>query len=576
MIRSSTLRAFIRRHRWRLGGLVALSLFGAALGLAQPLLLQRMFDALTSGSVPLPAVLILTAVVVAQALLAGVESYALARTAHDLILELRTRVSARILSLPMSHLQRVPQGEFLSRMISDTAASSSVLTTGVFKLLAAVVTFAVAAVLMATIDPILFALSLVITVVATVLSTVMGRLVRSASGRTQAATATLAGSFERTLTALPLIRAYGVSGQQLSLVAADAGEVRANAIKVARLGAYMQPVMTLATQALLIITLALGGVRVAEGSLSLGGLIAFMMYLMMMVGPVSQVGSTFVSIQTGLAAIDRVDEIVSAPQESDLLSGGDHTDVRRGGETLIELENVTFEYPQASAGPATRIGPLDITIREGEHVALVGPSGSGKSTVFALLERFHEPSSGTIRMCGVPAHDSSLGDYRAHMAWVPQNSPPVGGTVRDNLDIERRGLPDHALLRALGDVGLFDSMGGDVLDRPVAVSGSNLSGGERQRLGVARALLSDRGMLLLDEPTSSLDAISAERLSSLLRERAGSKTIVMASHRLAEVRDFDKIIVMEHGRIVDVGAHDELLDRCELYRTLRTQQHVPA
>src|SRR5690606_11941598 len=113
-------------------------------------------------------------------LLAGVESYALARTAHDLILELRTRVSARIVSLPMSRVQRVPQGEFLSRMISDTAASSSVLTTGVFKLLAAVVTFAVAAVLMATIDPILFALSLVITVVATVLSTVMGRLVRSA------------------------------------------------------------------------------------------------------------------------------------------------------------------------------------------------------------------------------------------------------------------------------------------------------------------------------------------------------------------------------------------------------------
>lgn len=576
MIRSSTLRDFIRCHRWRLGGLVALSLVGAGLGLAQPLLLQRMFDALTSGSVPLPAVLILTAVVVAQALLSGVESYALARTAHDLILELRARVSARIVSLPMSHVQRVPQGEFLSRMISDTAASSSVLTTGVFKLLAAVVTFAVAAVLMATIDPILFALSLVITVVATVLSTVMGRLVRSASGRTQAATATLAGSFERTLTALPLIRAYGVSGQQLALIAADASDVRTNAIKVARLGAYMQPVMTLATQALLIVTLALGGVRVAEGSLTLGGLIAFMMYLMMMVGPVSQIGSTFVSIQTGLAAIDRVDEIVSALQESDLPSGGAHADVRRGGETLIELENVTFEYPQASPGPAPRIGPLDIAIREGEHVALVGPSGSGKSTVFALLERFYEPSSGTIRVRGVPARNAPLGDHRAHMAWVPQNSPPLGGTVRDNLDIEQRGLPDSALLQALGDVGLFDGLGDDVLDRPVAVSGSNLSGGERQRLGVARALLSNRAMLLLDEPTSSLDALSAERLSSLLRERAGSKTIVMASHRLAEVRDFDKIIVMERGRVVDVGAHDELLDRCELYRTLTAQRHAPA
>ncbi|MGN7862879.1 ATP-binding cassette domain-containing protein [Microbacterium sp. 22303] len=180
-----------------------------------------------------------------------------------------------------------------------------------------------------------------------------------------------------------------------------------------------------------------------------------------------------------------------------------------------------------------------------------------------------------MRVRGVPASNVPLGDHRAHMAWVPQNSPPVGGTVRDNLDIEQRGLPDDALLQALGDVGLFDSMGGDVLDRPVAVSGSNLSGGERQRLGVARALLSDRGMLLLDEPTSSLDAISAEGLSALLRERAGSKTIVMACHRLAEVRAFGKIILMEHGRIVDVGTHDELLDKCNLYRTLAAQQHAP-
>ncbi|AZS41357.1 Multidrug resistance ABC transporter ATP-binding/permease protein BmrA [Microbacterium oxydans] len=576
MIRSAVLRGFIRRHRWRLGGLVVLSLAGAGLGLAQPLLLQRMFDALTSASVPVSAVLILTAAVVAQALLAGVESYALACTAHDLILDLRTRVSKQVVSLPMAHVQRVPQGEFLSRMISDTAASASVLTTGVFKLLAAVITFVVAAGLMVAIDPTLFALSLVITVVATVLSTLMGRLVRTASAKTQAATATLTGSFERTLTALPLIRAYGVSQPQLDLVAVDAGNVRRHAILVARLGAYMQPVMTLATQALLIITLALGGVRVAEGSLSLGGLIAFMMYLMMMVGPVSQVGSTFVSIQTGLAAVDRIDEIVSASTEED--ARAQHTPVggSRGDGPLMSLKNVTFEYPQAAAGHGAQIGPLDITIREGEHVAVVGPSGSGKSTVFALVERFYEPSSGSVLLNSTLSHDVPLIEYRSHLAWVPQNSPPIGGSVRDNLDIEHRGLSDDVLLEALRDVGLFDGADADILDRPVSVSGSNLSGGERQRLGVARALLSHRRMLLLDEPTSSLDAVSAERLSVLLRERARDTTILMASHRLAEVRDFDKIIVMERGRIVDVGRHDELLDRCALYNALAKQQGVLA
>lgn len=574
MIRSAVLRGFIRRHRWRLGALVVLSLVGAGLGLAQPLLLQRMFDALTAGSVPVTAVLVLTVAVVAQALLAGVESYALARTAHDLILQLRTRVAGQILSLPMAHVQRVPQGEFLSRMVSDTAASSTVLTTGVFKLLAAVVTFIVAATLMATIDPVLFILSLVITVIATVLSTVMGRLVRAASVRTQAATATLTGSFERTLTALPLIRAYSVSQQQLALVVADASDVRNRAVRLARLGAYMQPVMTLATQALLIVTLALGGIRVADGTLSLGELIAFLMYLMMMVAPVSQVGSTFVSIQTGLAAIDRVDEIVSAAAE-----GENHVKIPLSrldeGEVLLSLEDLAFEYPQTSVGQVTRIGPLNLTICRGEHVALVGRSGSGKSTVFALLERFFEPGGGSVRLRGVAARDVPLSEYREHFAWVPQNSPPLGGTVRENLDIEQRGLPDGMLSQALKDVDLFAD-GHGVLDRQVTASGNNLSGGERQRLGVARALLSGREILLLDEPTSSLDAISAERLSSLLRERAREKTVVMASHRLAEVRHFDKIVVVDHGNIVDAGTHEELMDRNDLYRDLAMQQHVHA
>ncbi len=575
MIRSATLQGFIRRHRWRLGGLVVLSLAGAGLGLAQPLLLQRMFDALTAGAVPVPAVLILTAAVIAQALLTGVESYALARTAHDLILHLRKRVAGQIVSLPMAHVQRVPQGEFLSRMVSDTAASSTVLTTGIFKLLAAVVTFIVAATLMATIDPALFVLSLVITVVATVLSTVMGRLVRAASAKTQAATATLTGSFERTLNALPLIRAYSVSQQQLALVVADASDVRDRAVRLARLGAYMQPVMTLATQALLIATLALGGIRVADGTLSLGELIAFLMYLMMMVGPVSQVGSTFVSIQTGFAAIDRVDEIVSVAAEDE-----NHVETPLGsvgdGEVLLALENVAFEYPPTSVGQETSIGPFNLTIRRGEHVALVGRSGSGKSTVFALLERFIEPSEGSVNLRGVAARDIPLSEYRGHFAWVPQYSPPLGGTVRENLDIEQRGLPDDMLAQALKEVDLFADSDGPQLDRQVTASGNNLSGGERQRLGVARALLSGRGVLLLDEPTSSLDAISAERLSSLLRDRSREKTVVMASHRLAEVRHFDKIVVIDGGKIVDTGTHDELMDRNDLYRDLAAQQHVPA
>lgn len=571
MIRSATLRDYVARNRVRLGGLALLSLLVAAVALLQPLLLQQLFDTLTSGAVPTGMVVMLTCLVVVQAAATGVETYALASTAHGFVLDLRKRIARKVVHLPMTRLQETPHGDLLSRLISDTSAASTILTTGVFKLIAAVVTFIFAATLMATIDSTLFFIAVSITVVAALLSTVMGRLVRRASARTQAAIATFTGAFDRILLAIPLIRAYGVTEKQLALIARDAGAVRNRSVEVARLGAYIQPVMTLATQALLLVTLAVGGFRVSEGTLTLGGLIAFMMYLLMMVGPVSQVGGTFVSIQSGLAAMERIDAVMGSREEQQ----GESLDAEPRIDTnscLLSFDDVIFRYSDRTGTTQTQIGPLTFAVDEAQHVAIVGPSGSGKSTIFALLERFYEPSRGTIRFKGQTNTEHQIDAYRAGFAWIPQNSPPLGGTLRDNLDIEQRGLPDAKMREALTAVGLFIEQGPAALDRDISNQGAGLSGGERQRLGLARALLSGRDILLLDEPTSSLDALSAQALSTLIRTHAQAQTVIMSSHRLADVINFDSIIVLDKGEVVDIGRHDELIGRCVLYRELAMQQ----
>lgn len=571
MIRSNTLRNYVKWNRVRLASLALLSLFVAGVALLQPLLLQHLFDALTSGTVPASNVIMLTGLVVVQAVATGLEAYLLARTAHGFVLDLRRRLAGTIVQLPMLRLQGTPHGEFLSRVISDTSAASTILTTGVFKLIAAAVTFVVAAALMATIDTLLFLIAVSITVVAALLSTVMGKLVRRASARTQTAIATFTGAFDRVLQAIPLIRAYGVTDKQLARIHADATTVRDRSVDVARLSAYIQPIMTLATQALLLVTLAIGGLRVSDGSLTLGGLIAFMMYLLMMVGPVSQVGSTFVSIQSGLAAMERIDHIENSPVERALLPS--ESDLpSRARAALLSFDEVTFSYPADQATRPTQIGPVNFAVNEGEHVAIVGPSGSGKSTIYALLERFYAPQAGVIRFRSRASVSYEINEYRAHFGWIPQNSPSICGTLRENLDIEQRGISDETMRECLAAVGLFTDQADDVLDRNITNQGAGLSGGESQRLGLARALLSERDVLLLDEPTSSLDAISAQSLTHLLRTRAHGQTMIMSSHRLTDVIHFDKIIVLDKGRVLDAGTHEELIARCDLYRDLAHQQ----
>lgn len=567
----TVLKDYLRTHRLVMTGLAFLSILGAGLSLAQPLLLQRLFDGLSGSEFPSLLAGTLTVLVIFQAGLGGYESYLLNKTSQGFIYELRRLNVRKVAHLPFRWINEIPPGELISRGVTDPAAASTILTTGVFQLLGSLLMFLAAALFMLFIDPVLFGFAVGATLISALISAVSARLVRRSSGAAQEAISKLTGALNRLLLSLPLLRAYGATDRQASNVEIEADRTRKAFVRVGKISAFVEPLLTVSTQALLIVTLALGGYRVANGDLSIGELIAFVMYLMMMAGPVSQAGSTFVGIQTGLAALDRIQRIQDEPAEPDSFVVEEPDLKERADTPILDLVSVHLGFGSSRA-PQAVIGPLSFQVQANEKVALVGPSGSGKSTVLNLIEQFYTPDSGCIFLHGRPQRAYSLDDYRGCFAYVSQNSTPLGGTIRDNLRMGNPQVEDLEMLDVLHDVGFPGVESAEVLDRVIDDQGAGMSGGEKQRLGLARAFLSDREILLLDEPTANLDALSAERVSASVAEYTRNRALLTVSHRIREIADYDRIVVLSEGQIVGVGTHTTLLASCGLYRGLAQQQ----
>jgi ATP-binding cassette subfamily B protein/ATP-binding cassette subfamily C protein len=306
---------------------------------------------------------------------------------------------------------------------------------------------------------------------------------------------------------------------------------------------------------------------VAAGAIGVGDLVAFILFLFFLVLPLGQALRAYTQLQTGLGALQRIEEILDLPAETD---GDAATAVVAPQAAAVIFDAVTFAYP----GGAPVLREVSFTVPRGSRVALVGPSGAGKSTVLALIERFYEIGSGSIRVGGADVRDLPRDALRRLLGYVEQEAPVLAGTLRDNLLLTVPDAGEARLRAALDQVNL----GGLVtrtqegLDVQVGEGGVLLSGGERQRLAIARTLLADTPILLLDEPTSNLDARNEAALRTAIAAAAERRTLIVVAHRLSTVVDSDEIIVLDQGRVVARGPHDELLGTSPLYRELATHQ----
>ena len=573
------LLAYSWPHRRALlfGGL--LSLIGGLAGLAQPLAAKAIVDALGQDEAVLRPILLLTGLVVVGAVIAGAGYYVLERTAESVVLAARRQLIGRILWLRLPSVEQTQPGDLMSRVTSDTTLLRQVTTLGLVEAVTQSFMLIGIVVAMALLDPVLLGATFAVMLLMGVAMGVVLPRIRRANKAVQEAVGAMGSELERVLGAFRTVKASGAEPREAAVFQGAATRAWTEGVRVAKWNAVAGLTAWLSIQVAFLAVLGVGGARVAEGAIPVSTLVAFLLYLFYLLGPVGQLVQAATQYQAGAAAIARIGEVERlAVEAAPALAASTLpvVDLRRGAldpaePASVEFRDVVFRYrdglPLVHCAVSFSLPPRGMT-------AFVGPSGAGKTTVFSLIERFYEPERGEVLVDGKDVRDWPLDELRASIGYVEQDAPVLAGTLRDNLRFAAPAATDDELHRAVARTrldGLLARMP-DGLDTLVGHRGSTLSGGERQRIAIARALLRHPRLLLLDEATSQLDAVNELALRETVADLAGRTTILIVAHRLSTVTMADRIVVMDAGEVRAVGTHADLLARDALYRELAATQ----
>ncbi|MGL4340251.1 MAG: ABC transporter ATP-binding protein [Rhodoglobus sp.] len=572
---------YLLEHRSAMIAVVALSILAAAASLVQPVLVSQVITRVQAGETLGLLVWALVGVVVLFGVLSGCQHYLLQRVGTSVVLSARRRLIRRMLWLPINEFDTRRTGDLVSRVGSDTTLLYAVVTQGLVDAVGGVLVFLGSLIAMALIDPVLLGLTLLVVVVAITTVVALSGRIRVASRQQQEKVGDLAAAVERSLSAVRTVRASNATDREITAIDRHAEGAWQMGIKVAKISALVVPVSGIALQVALLVVLGVGGFRVASEAITIANLVSFILFLFLMIMPLGQAFGAITSVNQALGALGRIQEIIDLPSESD----SDHviTPVAAISSTAaISFENVEFSHHE-KAEPSQKdssdtsgqvLHGVSFTAERGMRTALVGPSGAGKSTILTLIERFYDPTAGVVRLDGRDIRDIERTELRSQIGYVEQDAPVLAGTIRENLLLSTPDATDEQCVAVLTDVNL-----GAVLERsprgldaPVGEDGVMLSGGERQRLAIARALLSAAPILLLDESTSSLDGVNEQLLREAIDAVAAHRTLIVIAHRLSTVVDSDKIVVLEHGRVVGEGTHSELVASTPLYAQLAKHQ----
>jgi ABC-type multidrug transport system fused ATPase/permease subunit len=603
--RFSQLLPYLFEHKKVLAFVTVLSILGAVASLAQPLLVSQVIDIVGKGH-PLGGIVWgLIALVVVSGLISGYQHYLLQRTGEGVVLSSRKRLIGRMLRLPISQFDTRRTGDLVSRVGSDTTLLRAVLTQGLVEAIGGSLTFVGALIAMLIIDPVLLGLTVLVIAVSVVTVTLLSQRIRTASHAAQAKVGDLASSVERAISAVRTVRASNATEREIAVIEEDATGAWRMGIKVAKISALVVPIAGIAMQVSFLVVLGVGGFRVASGAITVANLVAFILFLFMMIMPLGQAFGAVTSVNSALGALGRIEEIINLPSEDQfdrdiaplaIAVGAANASVNPDA-AAIAFEDVHFAYaaaplpaPVASdtegtpavvtteAPPETERGPVlrgvSFSAPRGLRTALVGPSGAGKSTILALIERFYDPNAGVVRLGGLDIRSLDRTALRSQIGYVEQDAPVLAGSIRDNLKLSSPDATDEECIAVLHAVNLTEVLERDPagLGAAVGEDGVMLSGGERQRLAIARALLAAPPILLLDESTSSLDGVNEQKMRSAIDAVAENRTLIVIAHRLSTVVDSDQIVVLDHGHVVGTGTHSELVASTPLYRELAKHQ----
>ncbi|MDE2409168.1 MAG: ABC transporter ATP-binding protein [Actinomycetales bacterium] len=578
---------YLAQHKGSLILAAVLSLIGAVLSLAQPLLTGQVINAVQKHQPVVGPVALLVTLVVVSGFSGGWMYYVLTRTGEGVVLSARRHLAERLLRLPIKEYDLRRTGDLVSRVSGDTTLLRNVLTQGLVDAVGGLLVFVGSVIAMAVIDPVLLGCTLLVILVAMGAIIVVARQIRSATTKAQERVGAMSAAVERALSAVRTIRAARAEAREAEEIVTDATQAYDQGVKIARISSAISPIAGIAMNGAFIVVLGVGGFRVASGATTVANLVSFVLLLFLMIRPIGQAFGAYSSVQTGLGALARIQEILSIVTEEELSDAPQASVATPVSSVAIEFENVDFAYAPAPAEPASEgeepaapaeakpvLSGVNFKIERGTRVAIVGPSGAGKSTTLSLIERFYEPTAGRILLDGQPVAELDRSVLRAQLGYVEQDAPVLAGSIRANLLIGKPDATDAELRAVLAEVNLTEVLERNErgLDAEVGEQGIMLSGGERQRLAIARTLLAAPPILLLDESTSSLDGLNEQRMREAIDAVAKNRTLIVIAHRLSTVVDSDQIIVMENGTVIGSGTHSELVKTVPLYKELAKHQ----
>ncbi|HEY5540100.1 MAG TPA: ABC transporter ATP-binding protein [Coriobacteriia bacterium] len=515
--------------------------------------------------------LLLALVYILSAVFGWLQQYLTVGISQKIVYDLREEVAEKLTRLPLRYFDDHPRGDILSRVTNDIDNIASTLQQSLTQIITSVLTVAGVLILMFTISWLLAVISLVTVPMSVVITIMIAKRSQKQFAAQWERTGTLNGHIEEMHTGRAIVKAFGHEKESIRKFDEENEKLFQASFKAQFISGIIQPSLGFVSNLNYVAIAVLGGVRVASGTMSLGDVQAFIQYSRQFTWPITQLASIINVMQSAVASAERVFELLDETEEIPDVAEPIRL-VRAQGH--ITLEGVSFRYKNDTP----LIEDLNLDVKPGQTVAIVGPTGAGKTTLVNLLLRFYEIGEGRITVDGVDTRSMTRDDLRRLFGMVLQDAWLFGGTIRENIAYGREGATADEISAAAeaAHVDHFVRTLPDGYDTMLDDDSTNVSAGEKQLLTIARAFLADPQILILDEATSSVDTRTEVLIQKAMAKLMENRTSFVIAHRLSTIRDADTILVMNHGRIIEHGSHDELLARRGFYYDLYNSQFTEA